>query len=153
MLASSHRGVMTALLAGPSYPASLAGLAAFLAGLLLAGFAPDMGLLVAGRALQGLRNHRRSSGIPGGTPRQRTVSVRRSDGHLKSLALALKKARPLQFTSGLQSRINAMESQRSNDFRGLLASYPGLGPCDGAFSSTRVAAGEGRSLESGTRVP
>lgn len=38
---------------GP-YRASLAGLAAFLAGLLLAGFAPDMGLLVAGRALQGL---------------------------------------------------------------------------------------------------
>ncbi|RTL22293.1 MAG: MFS transporter [Burkholderiales bacterium] len=38
---------------GP-YRASLAGLAAFLAGLLLAGFAPDMALLVAGRALQGL---------------------------------------------------------------------------------------------------
>ncbi|MCY4753142.1 MFS transporter [Pelomonas aquatica] len=38
---------------GP-YRASLAGLAAFLAGLLLAGFAPDMKALVAGRALQGL---------------------------------------------------------------------------------------------------
>lgn len=38
---------------GP-YQASLAGLAAFLAGLLLAGFAPSMGALVLGRALQGL---------------------------------------------------------------------------------------------------
>ena len=38
---------------GP-YQASLAGLAAFLAGLLLAGFAPSMGVLVLGRALQGL---------------------------------------------------------------------------------------------------
>lgn len=38
---------------GP-YQASLAGLLAFLAGLLLAGFAPSMGWLVLGRALQGL---------------------------------------------------------------------------------------------------
>ena len=38
---------------GP-YRAALAGLAAFLAGLLLAGFAPNMPALVAGRALQGL---------------------------------------------------------------------------------------------------
>lgn len=38
---------------GP-YQASLAGLAAFLAGLLLAGFAPSMAALVLGRALQGL---------------------------------------------------------------------------------------------------
>lgn len=38
---------------GP-YQASLAGLAAFLAGLLLAGFAPSMSMLVLGRALQGL---------------------------------------------------------------------------------------------------
>lgn len=38
---------------GP-HQASLAGLAAFLAGLLLAGFAPSMGVLVLGRALQGL---------------------------------------------------------------------------------------------------
>src|SRR5574343_69990 len=38
---------------GP-YQASLAGLAAFLAGLLLAGLAPSMGVLVLGRALQGL---------------------------------------------------------------------------------------------------
>lgn len=38
---------------GP-YQASLAGLAAFLAGLLLAGFAPSMPALVLGRALQGL---------------------------------------------------------------------------------------------------
>lgn len=38
---------------GP-YRASLAGLAVFLLGLLLAGFAPSMGVLVLGRALQGL---------------------------------------------------------------------------------------------------
>ncbi len=38
---------------GP-YSAALAGLVAFLAGLLLAGFAPSMPALVAGRALQGL---------------------------------------------------------------------------------------------------